>query len=136
MGICKRAPLLLLPPRVPQLGCSTLGWVLRRARVGWKKMDGAGCKGRRPPRRDRLDRTLTREKKKTGPHAPSGERYTPRGLGLEGCVGPSHLTSSSAGTHYNHPLPPPQKKPSQTTNNKRKPQAARGGVRVVGARER
>lgn len=40
-------------------------------------------------------------------------------------------------TRYNHPLPltTPQK-PNQTTNNKRKPQAAGGGVRALGARER
>lgn len=39
-------------------------------------------------------------------------------------------------TRYNHPLPltTPQK-PNQTTNNKRKPQAAGGGVRALGARE-
>lgn len=35
-----------------------------------------------------------------------------------------------------HPTPQAKKMPSQTTNNKRKPQAAGGGVRALGARER
>lgn len=134
------------PPPSSATCCSSVG--VQRSGMGCYKGPGWG-EGRWTEQAGsgggplgRISTDLWREKK-TGPHAPSGERSTPRrlawaggeGVGVRRGLSPDFLLGWH--TRYNHPLPltTPQK-PNQTTNNKRKPQAAGGGVRALGARER